>query len=65
MAANGSDATLARAVIDLGNTLGMMTMADRIERAEQFTALLAIGCVAVRNADPRSKSLSTVASYVM
>jgi EAL domain-containing protein (putative c-di-GMP-specific phosphodiesterase class I) len=46
MAANSTDATVARAVIDLGNTLGMMTMADGIERAEQFSALRAIGCVA-------------------
>jgi EAL domain-containing protein (putative c-di-GMP-specific phosphodiesterase class I) len=46
MAANATDATVARAVIDLGNTLGMMTMADGIERAEQFSALRTIGCVA-------------------
>ncbi|TMD46123.1 MAG: EAL domain-containing protein [Chloroflexi bacterium] len=46
MAANATDATVARAVIDLGNTLGMVTMADGIERAEQFSALRAIGCVA-------------------
>ena len=46
MAASATDATVARAVIDLGNTLGMMTMADGIERAEQFSALRAIGCVA-------------------
>ncbi|HXN01604.1 MAG TPA: EAL domain-containing protein [Candidatus Dormibacteraeota bacterium] len=46
MAASSTDATVARAVIDLGNTLGMMTMADGIERAEQFSALRAIGCVA-------------------
>jgi diguanylate cyclase (GGDEF)-like protein/PAS domain S-box-containing protein len=46
MAANATDATVARAVIDLGNTLGMVTMADGIERAEQFSALRTIGCVA-------------------
>ncbi len=46
MAANATDATVARAVIDLGNALGMMTMADGIERAEQFNALRTIGCAA-------------------
>jgi diguanylate cyclase (GGDEF)-like protein/PAS domain S-box-containing protein len=46
MAASATDATVARAVIDLGNTLGMMTMADGIERAEQLAALQALGCIA-------------------
>jgi diguanylate cyclase (GGDEF)-like protein len=46
MAGNATDATVARAVVDLGNTLEMMTMADGIERAEQFAALRAIGCIA-------------------
>ena len=46
MAASATDATVARAVIDLGNTLGMMTMADGIERSEQLAALQALGCVA-------------------
>jgi len=46
MAGNATDATVARAVINLGNTLEMMTMADGIERAEQFSALRTIGCVA-------------------
>jgi diguanylate cyclase (GGDEF)-like protein/PAS domain S-box-containing protein len=46
MAGSATDATVARAVIDLGNTLGMMTMADGIEQAEQYKALQAIGCVA-------------------
>jgi diguanylate cyclase (GGDEF)-like protein/PAS domain S-box-containing protein len=46
MADSATDATVARAVIDLGNTLGMMTMADGIERAEQLAALQALGCVA-------------------
>jgi EAL domain-containing protein (putative c-di-GMP-specific phosphodiesterase class I) len=46
MGGNATDATVARAVIDLGNTLGMTTMADGIERSEQFSALRAIGCVA-------------------
>jgi diguanylate cyclase (GGDEF)-like protein/PAS domain S-box-containing protein len=46
MAASSTDATVARAVIDLGNTLGMMTMADGIERAEQLVSLQRLGCVA-------------------
>jgi EAL domain-containing protein (putative c-di-GMP-specific phosphodiesterase class I) len=46
MAASSTDATVARAVIDLGNTLGMMTMADGIERAEQLVALQRLGCIA-------------------
>lgn len=46
MAASSTDATVARAVIDLGNTLGMVTMADGIERAEQLAALQGLGCVA-------------------
>jgi diguanylate cyclase (GGDEF)-like protein/PAS domain S-box-containing protein len=46
MAGSATDATVARAVINLGNTLEMMTMADGIERAEQFAALRTIGCVA-------------------
>ncbi|MEA2634015.1 MAG: hypothetical protein QOH92_782 [Chloroflexota bacterium] len=46
MAASATDATVARAVIDLGNALGMMTMADGIERAEQLAALQSLGCVA-------------------
>ena len=46
MAASSTDATVAHAVIDLGNTLGMTTMADGIERAEQLVALQALRCVA-------------------
>jgi diguanylate cyclase (GGDEF)-like protein/PAS domain S-box-containing protein len=46
MAASATDAIVARAVIDLGNALGMMTMADGIERAEQLAALQTLGCVA-------------------
>ena len=44
MTSSPTDATVARAVIDLGNTLGMMTMADGIERKEQLAALERIGC---------------------
>ena len=46
MTSSPTDATVARAVIDLGNTLGMMTMADGIERKEQLAALERIGCTA-------------------
>ena len=46
MTSSPTDATVARAVIDLGNTLGMMTMADGIERKEQLAALERIGCAA-------------------
>ena len=46
MTSSPTDATVARAVIDLGNALGMMTMADGIERKEQLAALERIGCTA-------------------
>src|SRR5207253_8724445 len=46
MATSPTDATVARAVIDLGNALGMMTIADGIERADQLVALQRIGCTA-------------------
>ena len=37
---------LARAVITLGETLGLETVAEGIELEAQATALLALGCVA-------------------
>jgi EAL domain-containing protein (putative c-di-GMP-specific phosphodiesterase class I) len=37
---------LARAVITLGETLGLDTVAEGIELEPQVTALLALGCVA-------------------
>ena len=46
MATSPTDATVARAVIDLGNKLGMITMADGIERADQLAALREMGCLA-------------------
>jgi diguanylate cyclase (GGDEF)-like protein/PAS domain S-box-containing protein len=46
LATSPTDATVARAVIDLGNTLGLMTIADGIERAEQLGTLRAMGCLA-------------------
>jgi len=46
MATSPTDATVARAVVDLGNKLGMITMADGIERADQLAALREMGCLA-------------------
>jgi diguanylate cyclase (GGDEF)-like protein/PAS domain S-box-containing protein len=46
MATSPTDATVARAVVDLGNTLGLMTIADGIERADQLGALRGMNCFA-------------------
>jgi diguanylate cyclase (GGDEF)-like protein/PAS domain S-box-containing protein len=46
MTTSPTDATVARAVIDLGNKLGMITIADGIERADQLAALREMGCLA-------------------
>jgi diguanylate cyclase (GGDEF)-like protein len=46
MATSPTDATVARAVIDLGTALGMITIADGIERADQLTALREMNCSA-------------------
>ena len=46
MATSSTDATVARAVIDLGNALGMLTIADGIERADQLAALREMSCPA-------------------
>jgi EAL domain-containing protein (putative c-di-GMP-specific phosphodiesterase class I) len=46
MATSSTDATVARAVIDLGNTLEMITIADGIERADQLAALRELSCPA-------------------
>jgi diguanylate cyclase (GGDEF)-like protein/PAS domain S-box-containing protein len=46
MATSPTDATVARAVIDLGNTLGLMTVADGIERADQLGTLRRMNCFA-------------------
>jgi diguanylate cyclase (GGDEF)-like protein/PAS domain S-box-containing protein len=46
MATSSTDATVAQAVIDLGNKLGMITIADGIERADQLAALREMGCLA-------------------
>ena len=44
MSTSEADAAVVRAVITLGNTLGLITVADGIERPEQFAALNAMGC---------------------
>ena len=41
-----TDAAVARAVIDLGKALGMITIADGIERADQLAMLRQMGCIA-------------------
>jgi diguanylate cyclase (GGDEF)-like protein len=46
MTTSSTDATVAQAVIDLGNKLGMITIADGIERADQLAALRDMGCLA-------------------
>jgi len=39
-----ADAAILRAVIGLGNTLGLLTIGEGIERAEQLAALNTMGC---------------------
>ena len=46
MATSSTDATVARAVIDLATALGMTTIADGIERADQLAALREMNCPA-------------------
>ena len=46
MATSPTDATVARSVIDLGNTLGLITIADGIERADQLGTLRGMNCFA-------------------
>lgn len=46
MATSATDATVARAVIDLGTALAMITIADGIERADQLAMLRQMGCIA-------------------
>jgi len=46
MATSATDATVARAVIELGTALGMITIADGIERADQLAMLRQMGCIA-------------------
>jgi EAL domain-containing protein (putative c-di-GMP-specific phosphodiesterase class I) len=40
----GSDAALARTVVALGGSLGLQTVAEGVETAEQAAALRAMGC---------------------
>ena len=35
---------MVRAVVDLGNTLGMQAVAEGVEQAEQARALVRLGC---------------------
>jgi len=46
MATSPTDATVARSVIDLGNALGLITIADGIERADQLGSLRGLNCFA-------------------
>ncbi|MDQ6713703.1 MAG: EAL domain-containing protein, partial [Candidatus Dormibacteraeota bacterium] len=46
MASSSTDATVARAVIDLSTALGMLTIADGIERVDQLAALREMNCPA-------------------
>ncbi|HEY0491847.1 MAG TPA: EAL domain-containing protein, partial [Candidatus Dormibacteraeota bacterium] len=39
-----ADAAILRAVIGLGNTLGLLTIGEGIERPEQLAALNTMGC---------------------
>jgi diguanylate cyclase (GGDEF)-like protein/PAS domain S-box-containing protein len=44
VAAGGPDAALARTIVALGDTLGLRTVAEGVERPEQREALRALGC---------------------
>jgi diguanylate cyclase (GGDEF)-like protein/PAS domain S-box-containing protein len=44
VARGGSDAALARAIIALGDSLGLRTVAEGIEHPEQWAQLAALGC---------------------
>ena len=46
MDTSSTDAAVARAVIDLGKALGMITIADGIERTDQLAMLRQMGCIA-------------------
>jgi diguanylate cyclase (GGDEF)-like protein/PAS domain S-box-containing protein len=46
MATSPTDATVARSVVNLANTLGLMTIADGIERADQLGTLRGMNCFA-------------------
>ncbi|HEU4630350.1 MAG TPA: EAL domain-containing protein [Gemmatimonadaceae bacterium] len=44
VASRGSDAALARLIVSLGEALGLSTIAEGVETAEQQAALVALGC---------------------
>ncbi len=44
MESSMTDAAVVRAVVALGNAVGLVTVADGIERADQLVALRAMGC---------------------
>jgi len=44
VAGGGSDAALAKTIIALGDALGLRTVAEGIEHAEQWEQLAALGC---------------------
>ena len=48
VALGGSDAALARTIIALGQTLGLRTVAEGVERAEQRDELAALGCASAQ-----------------
>jgi diguanylate cyclase (GGDEF)-like protein/PAS domain S-box-containing protein len=41
-----TDGAILRAIIGIANSLGLMTVAEGVERPEQFAALNAMGCIA-------------------
>ena len=45
LGASGQEPTLARAIINLGRSLGLHVVAEGIERPEQVARLVALGCV--------------------
>jgi diguanylate cyclase (GGDEF)-like protein/PAS domain S-box-containing protein len=44
VATHGNDAALARMIVTLGDALGLSTIAEGVESAEQQAALVALGC---------------------
>jgi len=64
---SGNGPELARAVITLGDTLGLETVAEGIELEQQVAALLTLGCVAGQGflfAEPGSLAQLTASSFV-
>ncbi len=46
--AGADDAAIVRSIVELGSTLGLRTLAEGVERDEQWRALEAMGCDAVQ-----------------